>query len=228
MTHDHTMADMKPTKKTGTTPVAIIDDNEIDRDLARMISRGLSMGPSVVTSIDDSTVPLPSKLLHPGLYCCSMRDISMDTATATTPSSSAASKKSPTRSFRSRARERGVPGFPDFPDFWIGGATPSDRRYKNNMTNSGERNDATNNINSYTPTSRRNCSTAQLKRQAVNMYGIKSAFTTMAISSKAIKKAKRDERKVRRIEKIAQLRERRRRKRDMGEICRAMGLIKCD
>jgi hypothetical protein len=220
-----TMADMTTTMKS-----AAIDDDEIDRDLARMTSQGLSMGPSVVTSIDDSTVPLPKKLLHPGLYCCSMRDISMDTAPATATSSSAASKKSPTRSSRNRARvERGVPGFPDFPDFWIGGATPSDRRLMNNMTSScGERNDTTNNINSDPPTSRRNCSTAQLKRQAVNMYGIKSAFTTMAISSKAIKKAKRDERKLRRIEKIAQLRERRRRKRDMGEICRVMGLIKCD
>jgi hypothetical protein len=209
------------------TPEGAVDDDEID-SLARLTSQGLSMGPSNVTNLEDTCVMIQSKLLHPGLYECSLRDIFMEKAAARSSSCAAAAAAAKTppalHSYRNRngvVREKGVPGFPEFPDLWIGDVTSAFRHVN---VRGGFEQSTTKHLKS----SRRGQKYQQLQRKAVNVYGIKSALSAMAIGSKAIKKAKRDERKCRRIEKNAQLKERRRRKIDMGEICRGMGLIKCD
>ncbi|KAL9182078.1 hypothetical protein ACHAXT_012421 [Thalassiosira profunda] len=69
----------------------------VDDDLARATSQSLSMGSSVVTSIQTAACVLPRKL-HPALYCNSLGDVAM------TQSGSVSGG--------------GVPGFPDFPDCW--------------------------------------------------------------------------------------------------------------
>ena len=212
--------------------VGLIDDGKIDNDLARLTSQGLSMGPSIVSTLEDSFVLLSSKLLHPGLYeKCSRREDDSMGCKATTDSSSssaaAATQSAQSSTDRAEVGERGVPGFPDFPDTWVG-APSSARRQISGICVAFKRITILNSKSTPPPTSRRCKASQRLQRRAVNMYGIKSSLTTLARSSKAIKNAKRDERKVRRIEKIAQLRERRRRKMDMREICRGMGLIKCD
>lgn len=195
------------------------DNDDIDMTLARMTSQGLSMGPSIITQItEDSLVLLPSKLLHPGLYDCSLRDIPMDTAAA-------ASATIATRMEEKRAG--GVPGFPDFPDFWMGETSRGvhQQQYHNQRrwgwaTKHGKPSPRT--------LRRRRSSLRVPPRRAVNVYGISPSITNIVTTSKEIKKLQRDERKIRRIEQSAKLRERRRRKSDMGEICRGIGSIMCD
>jgi hypothetical protein len=211
-----------------------MDDGKIDNDLARLTAQGLSIGPSIVSKLEESFVLLSSKLLHPGLYtkCSRREDYSMGCKATANSSSSSAAAAAATHSAqsstdRAEVGERGVPGFPDFPDTWVG-APSSARRQISGICGAFKHFTISNSKSTPPPTSRRSQASQRLHRNAVNIYGIKSALTTISNSSKAIKKAKRNERKIRRIEKIAQLRERQRRKRDMREICRGMGLIKCD
>ena len=137
-------------------PEGVVDDDVID-NLARLTSQGLSMGPSIVDKIGDSFVMLPSKLLHPGLYDCSLRDISMVTAAAAT-------KTPPTLhsySDRNGGREGGVPGFPDFPDFWTGDVSSA---YRHDNVRGGFKQNATKNQKSSPLISRRDQTSQQLQR----------------------------------------------------------------
>ena len=69
----------------------------VDEDLARAASQSLSMGSSVVTSLQTAACVLPRKL-HPALYCNSLGDVAMSQSGSVSGG--------------------GVPGFPDFPDCW--------------------------------------------------------------------------------------------------------------
>jgi len=176
----------------------------IDNDLVETTKR-LSMGASIVTNLDSSSIcVLPMKKLHPGLYNSSLSDISMGNQ----------------RHGDANKNNIGVPGFPEFPDCWQG-ETPQRNKNDISMSYADKKHK-----NKCTTTSK-----AKIKRQrrriirsAVNI--IPKKYNT-GCTGKTIKKRNRDQRKMRRIEKVAQLQNRRRRKREIGILCKGFSSIKC-
>ena len=119
----------------------------VDEDLARVTSRSLTMGSSIIANLQSSSVVFPSKL-HPALYDNSLSDVPM-----TQPCCS--NNNSPCR---------GVLGFPDFPDCWQG-ATSGERENRNGRV--GKKHTKNWKVNN----SRTNRQQRRLVRKAVNPAG---------------------------------------------------------
>ena len=197
----------------------------VDDDLTQATSQSLSMGSSIVATLDTSSLSevLPQKL-HPALYNNFLSDAPMgqlnisNNSSNTTSGSEQKSSDICNKFSASCSVGGGVPGFPAFPHFWQG---ESSAGRPNNTNNFDKRRYGQKWKINNAKTKRQQ---RQISRKAVNVHG---TTTKRVGTGKEIKKRLRVDRRRRRMEQIVKLQERRRRKRDMGDICKGVASIKC-